>query len=154
MSEDTSRSEHDQRIDYVEFASSDLELTKQFYQAVFGWTFQDWGQDYSSFKDGRLDGGFYRNLDITPTEIANPLVILYAVDLEATQANVEQAGGTICKPIFAFPGGRRFEFKDPTGNILGVWSDQEAVVQVDTTAKSLKTNQGNSKTSDSDVVSF
>jgi predicted enzyme related to lactoylglutathione lyase len=35
---------------------------------------------------------------------------------------VEQAGGKIVQPIFEFPGGRRFHFSDPSGNVLGVWS--------------------------------
>jgi len=33
------------------------------------------------------------------------------------------AGGSIIKPIFSFPGGRRFHFTDPNGNEFAVWSD-------------------------------
>ena len=42
-------------------------------------------------------------------------------DLEAALAAVEAAGGEIVKPIRAFPGGRRFHFKDPSNNELAVW---------------------------------
>ena len=52
-----------------------------------------------------------------------PLPILYAHDLEAMQAKVQAAGGEITHPIFAFPGGRRFHFRDPSGNDLAVWSE-------------------------------
>jgi hypothetical protein len=48
-------------------------------------------------------------------------VILKADDLEGALARVEAAGGQITAPIFEFPGGRRFHFRDPAGNELGVW---------------------------------
>lgn len=47
------------------------------------------------------------------------------VELEVTdvEAAVRGAGGTIVRPAFSFPGGRRFHFADPSGNVLAVWSD-------------------------------
>jgi len=116
-----SRAEQDQRIDYIEFPVTDIEEAKQFYGDAFGWSFQDWGDMYSSFQDGRLDGGFRKVDEVKP---GGPLVILYAVDLEATEKKVAASGGTIVKEIFSFPGGRRFEFKDPAGHDLAVWTDQ------------------------------
>lgn len=112
---------NDRRIDYVEFPVPDIAAAKRFYGEAFGWTFQDWGDDYASFEDGRLAGGFRRDAD---PPLGGPLVVLYAVDLEAVLAAVESAGGTIEKPIFPFPGGRRFEFRDPAGHLLAVWSDR------------------------------
>jgi predicted enzyme related to lactoylglutathione lyase len=53
-----------------------------------------------------------------------PLVILFASDLEATLQRAQKAGAKIVKPIFAFPGGRRFHFADPDGYELAVWSDK------------------------------
>jgi hypothetical protein len=50
-------------------------------------------------------------------------VILYASNLEEARARVEKAGGIIVRPIFSFPGGRRFHFADPAGNELAIWSD-------------------------------
>lgn len=117
---DVSREEHDKRVDYIEFLSTDLAATKQFYGAVFGWTFEDWGDDYVSFADGRLAGGFHRADEVTK---GGPLVILYAVDLEGVETAVREHGGEIVKEIFPFPGGRRFHFSDPSGNELAVWSD-------------------------------
>ena len=119
--ETASQEQHDKRVDYVEFPSTDLEATKAFYGTVFGWEFQDWGPDYVSFADGRLAGGF-RLADEVKADGA--LVVIYAVDLEAIEAAVRDAGGTILQEIFSFPGGRRFHFADPTGNELAVWSDR------------------------------
>jgi predicted enzyme related to lactoylglutathione lyase len=43
-----------------------------------------------------------------------------------TVVAVKDAGGTIAEEPYAFPGGRRFTFFDPSGNRLGVWSTTEA----------------------------
>jgi predicted enzyme related to lactoylglutathione lyase len=107
-------------IDYIELPCTNPPAIKAFYSAVFGWTFQDWGSDYISFNDGRLDGGFTTT---EPVTLAGPRIILYSHKLEATLAAVKAAGGTIHKEIFPFPGGRRFHFLDPDGNHLAVWSE-------------------------------
>jgi predicted enzyme related to lactoylglutathione lyase len=111
---------NDKRIDYVELATKGMPATKAFYRHVFGWKFTDYGPDYSSFEDGRLSGGFTTAADVT----RGPLLVIYVLDLEATQAEIEAAGGVVVKQIFSFPGGRRFHFKDPSGNELAVWSDK------------------------------
>ncbi len=112
---------HDQRIDYVEMAATSTANVKRFYKDVFGWTFTDYGPDYTSFADGRLTGGFYK---ADPTQAGTVLVVIFALDLAAAEQRVRNAGGKIVKPIFSFPGGRRFHFADPNGNELAVWSDR------------------------------
>jgi len=120
-------SEH-QKIDYLEFPARDIPATKAFFTAAFGWTFQDYGPDYSSFADAGVTGagvkgGFYKSDKAASRDGGSVLVVLYSENLEQTQASVEQAGGTIKVPIFAFPGGRRFHFLEPSGNELAVWSE-------------------------------
>lgn len=112
-----------EKINYVEFPSRDLEATKSFFGAAFGWTFQDYGPEYTAFADEGLDGGFYRSDLAASTEVGSALVVFYSDELENTQSKVEKAGGRILKPIFAFPGGRRFHFVEPGGNEFAVWSD-------------------------------
>lgn len=109
-------------INYIELGVHDTAATKQFYGDAFGWTFQDYGPTYASFSNAALDGGF--DADNTQA-IGRPLVILYSAKLEDAQKRVEQAGGTIVKPIYSFPGGRRFHFTDPSGNELAIWSDKQ-----------------------------
>jgi len=109
------------QIDYVEFPAIDIAKTKKFYSDVFAWKFEDYGPDYTSFNDGRLAGGFY---SAPGAETHRPLVVIYAENLEALVAKVKSAGGSIVKPVFSFPGGRRFHFTDPNGNELAVWSDR------------------------------
>jgi predicted enzyme related to lactoylglutathione lyase len=99
-----------------------MEATKKFYGDVFGWTFEDYGPDYTSFYDGRLAGGFTK---ASPTPSQGTLLVIYAGDLAAVQLKIKAAGGAIVKETFSFPGGRRFHFTDPNGNQLAVWSDVE-----------------------------
>jgi len=114
----------DQKIDYIELPADDLEAVEAFYSSAFGWTFTDFGPEYRSFSDKKLDGGFYKSSLHSRTENGAALVVLYARELEATRDRVVTAGGSVCREIFSFPGGRRFHFLDPHGNELAVWSDK------------------------------
>jgi predicted enzyme related to lactoylglutathione lyase len=113
--------DNDCRIDYIEFRVHDLGSAKRFYADAFGWSFTDYGTDYSAFHDGRLGGGITES---DGTIGGGPLVVLYAVDLEAIRDRITAAGGSISRETFEFPGGRRFHFTDPSGNELAVWSDR------------------------------
>ena len=112
---------NDRRIDNIEFAVSDIARSRTFYGKVFGWTFTDYGPAYCEFSDGRMTGGLAKGSPVTP---GGPLVILHADDLAETQRRLEDAGAKIVKPVFTFPGGRRFHFQDPDGYELAVWSDK------------------------------
>lgn len=109
----------DRQIDNLEFNVTDIARSKAFYGEAFGWSFVDYGPTYTEFSDGRLTGGFTTGETVRP---GGPLVVLYAEDLAATQARLEALGARIAKPVFAFPGGRRFHFIDPDGYELAVWS--------------------------------
>lgn len=112
-------------INYVEFPSTDLAATQKFYGDAFGWTFTAWGETYVSFSGAGIDGGFeHVSTGKRKPQAGGSLVILNSTSLETSLATVTAAGGTITAPIFAFPGGRRFHFTDPSGNELGVWSNE------------------------------
>lgn len=111
------------RINYIEIPASALEASKEFFAKVFDWKFVDYGPDYCSFLNAGIDGGFYRSDQKALTESGSPLVVLYSQDLETSLTKVQDARGVILKAIFAFPGGRRFQFLDPSGNEFAVWSE-------------------------------
>jgi len=115
---------HNEKINYVEFPARDLAATKTFFRKVFGWKFTDFGPDYSAFSNAGLNGGFYASSLTATTANGSSLIVLYSAELEKTRARIEQAGGSIVKPTFSFPGGRRFHFSDPNGNEYAVWSDK------------------------------
>ena len=111
------------RIDYVELPSVTAhELTRAFYTKAFAWDFTDFGSDYAATSTGDVDVG----LNGQPDEaLSAPLPVIRVDDLETTYDAVIKAGGTIARPIFAFPGGRRFHFIDPSGSELAVWVTDE-----------------------------
>ena len=119
--------QHDRHINYIELPAGDMAATQSFYRDVFGWKFTDYGPEYASFSaaEAGVDGGFRSDGAVRPADTGSGvLVVLYVTDLEATQERVRSAGARILKPIFSFPGGRRFHFRDPSGNELAVWSEK------------------------------
>jgi len=45
-----------EKINYVEFPAKDLPATKAFFKKAFGWSFEDYGPDYTAFSNQGLDG--------------------------------------------------------------------------------------------------
>lgn len=115
----------ERRIDYVEFASSDPAASRAFFEKVFDWSFVDYGSDYTAFDDGRLQGGFFRGQPQRASDSGAPLLVLYADQLAPVEVAVRDAGGEIVRPVFSFPGGSRFQFVEPGGNELAVWSERD-----------------------------
>lgn len=115
--------EHE-KINYVEFPAKDIPATKTFFTSVFGWSFEDFGPEYTAFSNAGLDGGFFQSDLVVSTSNGSALIVFYSQELEQTLAKIENAGGSVIKPTFSFPGGRRFHFGDPNGNEYAVWSDQ------------------------------
>jgi len=112
-----------EKINYVEFPAKDIEAVKVFFNTVFGWDFIDYGPEYSAFSDQGLNGGFYKSTLSSTTDNGSALIVFYSSELEKTEAKITACAGKIIKPIFSFPGGRRFHFADPNGNEYAVWSD-------------------------------
>lgn len=105
------------KIDYIEFTSPRLAETQGFLSRAFGWQFNDYGPEYQELRDAGVSGG------IAAGDLAPPLVILKAGDLAEAEASIIAAGGTITRPAYAFPGGRRFHFREPGGTEMAVWSE-------------------------------
>lgn len=114
--------EHE-KINYVEYPAKDLQGTKAFFEKAFAWSFQDYGSEYSAFSNEGLDGGFYSAPLYSSASSSGALIVFFSERLEETLEKVSGAGGKIIKPIFEFPGGRRFHFTEPSGNEFAVWSD-------------------------------
>jgi len=110
----------DNSINYIELPMVNNAETKIFYKQVFEWEFTDWGPNYISFSGANIDGGFNGDAQVSSPGV---LVVLYAKDLNQKLESVTKAGGEISKPVFEFPGGKRFHFRDPNGNELAVWSE-------------------------------
>ena len=113
----------EKRIDYIEIPVTDPAKARDFFAELMGWEFQDWGPDYISFSDGRLNGGFRRSEEPVPQN--SVLLVFYSEDLERDRDRVVELGASISQDIFEFPGGRRFHFVDPLGNEYAIWGESE-----------------------------
>lgn len=112
-----------EKLNYVEFPAVDLDATMVFFERVFEWRFEKYGPDYCAFDQQGIEGGFFRSELSASTENGSALLVFFSKNIEATQSKIEKAGGKIIKPIFDFPGGRRFHFCEPSGNEFGVWAE-------------------------------
>ena len=111
-------------IDYIEMPSKDLGATRDFFSRLFGWSFQDYGPEYSSFDDGRMAGGFFASPATSAIAAGAPLIVFYFPDLEKIRGDVLHLGGKVTREIFEFPGGRRFHFEAPGGGEFAIWSEK------------------------------
>ena len=114
-------------IDYVELAVDDLGGAKAFYAKALGWTFTDYGPDYAGIQDpgkpGQEFGGLSPHRPSSRGE--GVLALVRTDDADDALASVLAAGGRIEVGLHEYPGGRRFTFADPSGNILGVYQPLE-----------------------------
>jgi len=99
------------RLNYLELLVPDVAAAKAFYQEAFGWSFKDYGPGYAGGDAGGTELGLHGEQAEKP-----PLPGIAVDDLEAAVETVTRLGAEIVVPIFAFPGGRRFQFRDPGGN--------------------------------------
>ena len=106
------------RLDYVELPVSSVDDSARFYEAAFGWTLERFAPTYAATTTGDTDVGLQGDSSEAPKA---PLPVIQVDDVAAAAAAVEAAGGEIIRPIFPFPGGRRFHFRDPSGNELAAW---------------------------------
>jgi predicted enzyme related to lactoylglutathione lyase len=122
----TDQSNQHEKINYIELPASDIDAVKAFFIQVFSFKFTDYGPEYSAFsaESAGLEGGFFKAPLSASTHLGSALIVFFSNKLEETMAKVEAAGGDINKPIFQFPGGRRFHFLDPCGNEWAVWADK------------------------------
>lgn len=105
------------KMDYIEFSCGEFAASKRFFEQAFAWECEDYGPDYQALHQAGIDAGMARG------ETLAPLIVLKSDDLEAALAHIEACGGRISQAIYAFPGGRRFEFVEPSGISMAVWSE-------------------------------
>jgi predicted enzyme related to lactoylglutathione lyase len=114
-------------IDYIELAVDDLAQAKAFYTKALGWAFNDYGPDYAGIKDpanpGHEFGGLSPHTPVSRGE--GVLALVRTENADDTLRSVLAAGGRIQVEMHEYPGGRRFTFADPFGNVLGVYQSLE-----------------------------
>ncbi len=106
---------------YVELPVADSEASAVFFETAFGWQLVRFAPTYAGTMGQGADLGLQGDAAEAP---AAPLPGIRVDDLEAALVAVEAAGGAITRAIFAFPGGRRFQFREPGGNELAVFVEE------------------------------
>ena len=109
------------RLNYVELPVGDTAGSKAFFEKAFGWSLTAFGPAYAGTMGEACDIGLNGHVD---DHSSAPLAGIETDDLEAALAAVEAAGGVLTRPIFAFPGGRRFHFREPSGNEMAVFVNE------------------------------
>jgi predicted enzyme related to lactoylglutathione lyase len=114
------------KICYVELPATDVQRSADFYQRVFGWNIRKRGDGATSFDDtvGEVSGAWVT--DRPPSTEVGMVVYIMVADAAAASKAIVDAGGAIVRPvdpasqeIFAF-------FRDPAGNVLGIYQDRGA----------------------------
>ena len=111
------------KICYLEIPAVDVDRSSKFYAAVFGWQLRKRGDGATSFDDGvgEVSGTWVTG---RPPSDSPGLMLYVMVDsVEAAIAAVEANGGTIVQPIGGDPGEITARFKDPAGNVLGLYQE-------------------------------
>jgi len=116
-----------EKINYLELPAKDMQKTQVFFEQAFGWEFQAYSDQYMAFRYAGMAGGFYLSGLQAATSNGSALIVIYSDNLLATQEKIKRLGGKIIKPIFRFPGGRRFHFTEPSGNELAVWAHAQEI---------------------------
>ena len=109
------------KIDYVEFPSTNRAVTSAFFQAAFGWGVVSYGPDYDGLAQAGIDGG----VDQSEGRVAATMAVVRTDDLDGAERRVLAAGGTVTRAQYDFPGGRRFHFREPGGNEMAVYKASE-----------------------------
>lgn len=107
------------KLNYIELPVDDLSASAAFFEAAFGWAMKRFGTTYAATMTGLTDIGLQGD---TTAQSAAPLPVIEVDDLPAALMAVERAGGVITRPIFPFPGGARFHFREPSGAEFAVWT--------------------------------
>ena len=120
------------KVVHFEIPADDAERARGFYGSVFDWQLQPMeGYEYTlalttavdqetqaPTEPGAINGGIRARAPETPT----PVIVIEVPSIDESLRKVEAAGGTTVAPRVEMPGfGAYAYFKDPEGNVLGLW---------------------------------
>ena len=111
------------KICYVEIPATDVARSREFYQQIFGWNIRQRGDGSTAFDDavGEVSGTWVTGRPPSPT----PGILFYIMvdSVEATAKAVAANGGEIVQPIGADAPEITARFRDPGGNVIGLYQE-------------------------------
>lgn len=118
-----SASRNNGKVCYIEIPSVDIDRSMAFYKAVFGWNVRTRGNGSRAFDDsvGGVSGSWVKGRQ--PTREVGLLVYIMVDSVESTIDAVVKNGGEIVQPIGADAPEITARFRDPGGNIIGLYQE-------------------------------
>ena len=111
------------KICYLELPADDIARSVAFYAAVFGWNIRRRGDGSIAFDDGvgEVSGTWVTGRP--PSGQPGLLIYIMVDDAQATVQKVLAQGGEIVQPIGADAPEITARFRDPAGNVLGIFQE-------------------------------
>jgi uncharacterized protein len=109
------------KICYVEIPATDVQTSANFYQRAFGWSTRQRGDGSLAFDDsvGQVSGTW--KLGRPPMVAPGLLIYILVDDIVAAVDSVKASGGVIVQPVGADAPELTARFRDPAGNVLGLY---------------------------------
>ena len=111
------------KICYIEMPTADVARSAEFYSRVFGWNTRKRGDGAVAFDDttGEVSGTWVKG---RPPSVQPGLLVYIMVDDAAAMIDkIVAAGGEIVQPIGADAPEITARFRDPGGNVLGLYQE-------------------------------
>ncbi|MCU1493223.1 MAG: Glyoxalase family protein [Acidimicrobiaceae bacterium] len=110
-------------ISYLHIPAVDVREAAEFYESVFGWTVHGRDTDRPSFEDATGNVGGAWMTDQAISRKPGLLLYIYVDQIDVTVGLITTHGGEIVAP--AYPEGDLWvaTFRDPAGNVLGLWQE-------------------------------
>jgi uncharacterized protein len=113
----------DGKICYLEIPASEVARSADFYNKVFGWEIRKRGDGATAFDDGvgEVSGAFV--VGRRPASAPGLMVYIWVENAAATVAAIVATGCEIVQPIGGDPGEITARFRDPGGNVMGIYQE-------------------------------
>ncbi len=113
------------KICYIEMPATDIARSSEFYKRVFGWNIRKRGDGSIAFDDttGQVSGSWV--LGRPPLEKPGLLLYVMVDSVAATINAIVAQGGEIVQPIGADAPEITARFRDPGGNVIGLYQEPQ-----------------------------
>ena len=112
-------------ITYLHLPATDVQQSATFYERVFSWAVERRDGDHASFTDavGHLNGAWVTELAVAREP--GPILYIYVDSVDDALNRVVEHGGAVAREPYAEGTLRVARFRDPAGNVLGVWQETQ-----------------------------
>ena len=111
------------KVCYLEIPATDVARSADFYNKVFDWEMRQRGDGATAFDDGvgEVSGAFV--LARPPAAAPGLMVYIWVESAAATVDAIIANGGEIVQAIGGDPGEITARFRDPGGNVMGIYQE-------------------------------